>query len=113
MAGLAWWQKQPTASPSRAGLAAHVKNRGGRLLWHRGGGAGGRTRAAGEAGFGVGRRAQKWHRPEGGSPTGEAVGARPGCTAGEASARMEDSAAAVDSGVESGDGSRGGGASKS
>jgi hypothetical protein len=38
---------------------------------------------------------------------GEAVGARPECTVGEASARMEDSAAAADSGAESGDSSRG------
>jgi hypothetical protein len=70
-------------------------------------------RVAREVGFGVGRRARRWCRSEGGSLVGEAVGAQPGCTTGEASARMEDSIAAVDSSVESGDGSRGGGASES
>jgi hypothetical protein len=89
------------------------QNRGGRLSWRRGGGAGGRMRVAGEVGFGVGRRARRWCRSEGGSLVGEAVGARPRCTTGEVSARMEDSITAVDSGVESGDGSRGGGASES
>jgi hypothetical protein len=54
MAGLAWWPKRPTIDPSRAGLAFLVENRGGRLSWRRGGGTGGRTWAAKEAGFGGG-----------------------------------------------------------
>jgi hypothetical protein len=64
-------------------------------------------------GFDIGRRAQRLCRPEGGSLVGDAVGVRPGCTAGEVSAQMEDSAAAADSGVESSDGSRGGSTSES
>jgi hypothetical protein len=110
--------------PSLAAKTAHgwpipgwacspCRNRGGRLSWHRGGDASGRTRAVGEVDFGVGRRARRWCRSEGGSPTGEAVRARPGCMSGEASARMENLAAAADSGAESGDGSRGGGTSES
>jgi hypothetical protein len=77
MADLAWWLKRPTTVPSRAGLAAHAENRGGQLSWRRGGGASGRTRVAGEAGFGGGRRVWRWRRPEGGSPAGGARSVRP------------------------------------
>jgi hypothetical protein len=31
---------------------------------------GGRTRSAGEVGFGVGQRVRRWRRPKGGSPAG-------------------------------------------
>jgi hypothetical protein len=75
MAGLAWQPKRPTTGPSGAGLAAHAENRGGRLSWRRGGGIGGLTWIAGEVGFGRGRRAWRWRRPEGGSPVGKDVGA--------------------------------------
>jgi hypothetical protein len=81
MASLAWWPKGPTAGPSRAGLAAHAENRGGRLSWHRAAapvakrGQPGRRASAGddERGGGVDgrvahRRGKLWEHDPGARP---------------------------------------------